>query len=174
MVIKRRSDRTLIFTDHPEFRPNLTPQEMFRHGIFGGTYFRKIYSSVTKKSYSDVHKKYSFLRNMNTNLLTRDTEDLSLNKFGVHSGTSLEYWEAKHWIQAQDPYGWVQWYCEFYSGRRSKDDVRQIKRWAGFTGPSGRFRTRLVNMCKAAKKKITDPSVSPVIRQGMLQWAFMF
>ncbi len=37
------------FKDHPEFIPNLTPRQIFKMGSFGGTYFRPIYSSITKK-----------------------------------------------------------------------------------------------------------------------------
>lgn len=29
----------VVFKDAPEFRPNLTPQEIFRMGSFGGTYW---------------------------------------------------------------------------------------------------------------------------------------
>ena len=41
----------LVFPDHPEFRPNLSPQQVLEMGSFGGTYFRPIYSSVTKQKY---------------------------------------------------------------------------------------------------------------------------
>ena len=40
------------------FKPNLTPRKMFQLGAFGGTYWRPIYSSVTKKNYKDEHKKF--------------------------------------------------------------------------------------------------------------------
>lgn len=168
----RQLDGTIIFKDYPEFRPNLTPRQIFSQGAFGGTYFRPIYSSVIKKSLKNRHYKYKFLDSIDKNLLCRDIEDVSLNKFGVHSGTSLEYWEYHNWIKPQDPYGWVQWYCEFYSGRRSPDDERQIKRWLSFAGPKGRFRLRLIGICKAKKTKLSDTSVSPVIRQGLHQWAY--
>ena len=34
-------------------------------------------------------------------------------------------------------YGWFQWYCRFFQGRRSEDDVRQIQRWLKICGPTG-------------------------------------
>ena len=37
--------------------------------------------------------------------------------------------ENKGWINKIDPYGWFQWYFRYWSGRRSKDDERQINRW---------------------------------------------
>ncbi len=30
--------KTIKFKDYPDFEPNLTPEEMFRLGSFGGTY----------------------------------------------------------------------------------------------------------------------------------------
>ena len=35
------------FKDYPDFKPNLTPKQMFRLGSFGGTYWRPIYSAIT-------------------------------------------------------------------------------------------------------------------------------
>ena len=71
------------------------------------------------------------------------------------------------WIRAQDPYGWFQWYCRFYMGRRTEDDTRQIKRWKSF---DGRWKSNLVNQIKRKKTSFDDFSVSPTIRQSLLHW----
>ena len=47
------------FPDHPEFKPNLTPREIFKLGSFGGTYWRPIKSTFYKKRLSNQHKKSS-------------------------------------------------------------------------------------------------------------------
>ena len=154
------------FKDYPEFNPNLSPKEMFDRGVFGGTYFRDIYSSVTKQKYKNTFKEFpdSWFKKFPVNLSECDK---SINKYNVTSGTSLEYWEDKGWIHPDDPYGWVQWYCRFYLGRRGEDDERQIKRWEGIAGDNGRFKRRLENM-------VSERKDSPKIRQLLLQWAFEF
>lgn len=45
----RNSLGQLVFEGAPEFRPNLTPQQVLQMGSFGGTYFRPIKSGVTGK-----------------------------------------------------------------------------------------------------------------------------
>ena len=169
--MKRLRNGTLVFYDYPAFRPNLTPREIFSQGAFGGTYWQPIHSRVTGLDYENIHKRYPFLVGINESLLCSTVYDVSKNKYKVHSGTSLEYWESKGWIKAQDPYGWVQWYCEFYAGRRSPDDERQIKRWLAFAGPKGRFYKRIVRMIKTKNATYNDPTISPVIRQGLHHWA---
>lgn len=162
---------------YPDFKPNITPKKMFEMGVFGGTYFRPIHSSITNKNYKNVWKKYSFLKSIPDHKIASSECNVELNKYKVNAGTSLEYWENQGWIKPSHPYGWIQWYCDFYEGKRSDDDERQIKRWLALAGPKGRFRTRLVNMVKAkykhkVKHNFNDYSISPKIRQTLLHWCF--
>jgi len=171
-----RPGTPIQFPDYPEFTPNLTPRQIFTLGSFGGTYWRPIFSSVNSRDYKNVHKefdKFGWWNGIPEGQLSECLCDEKKNKYGVNSGTSLTYWEKKGWIHSQDPYGWVQWYCRFYAGRRTPDDQRQIKRWLAFAGSKGRFRKRLIKMCRDKRKKFDDVSVSPVIRQGLQHWAYV-
>lgn len=172
MTVRKRKDGTFIFNDFPYFRPNLSPKQMFTLGSFGGTYWRPIYSSVNKTDYKNQHKEYTEFKNIDDNLLTRVEYDKSLNKYKVKVGTSLEFWESKGWIKKRDPYGWVQWYCRFFNGRRGKGDDEQIRRWIGISGENGRFKKYLIKLIKRKKAKYNDVSVSPKIRQTLQHWAY--
>lgn len=165
----------ITFKDYPNFRPNLTPKEIFEFGSFGGTYWRPIYSSITDKNYRNKHKKFKFLKHIDENLLTRDYDDYdkNLNKYKVKVGTTLEFWESKDWITNYDPYGWVQWYCNFYAGRRTNDDERQIKRWEQTAGPNSRFRLWLMHLIKKNKTTYNDFLISPKIRQTLQHWGYI-
>lgn len=85
-------------------------------------------------------------------LLCLPEYDATINKHKVTCGGSLgtwemfvfgccspiafpAMWESKGWVSPQDPYGWFQWYCRFYQGRRSNDDARQIGRWQRVSQP---------------------------------------
>jgi len=176
MAPRKNSYGEIVFSDYPEFRPNLTPREMFKMGSFGGTYWRPIYSSVTDKKYKDQHKKYpaSWWKNISPNLLTRpwDEYDKNINTYGVKVGTTLEFWEEKDWITKYHPYGWVQWYCDFYMEKRGPDDERQIDRWLKTAGPNSRFRKWLINMIRDKTGTYDDHTISPKIRQTLQHWAY--
>ena len=164
------------FKDYPDFKPSLTPHQVLKLGYFGGTYFRPIYSSVTKKHYKshDVIKEYpkSWFKGIDIEkMVTSQDYDKNVNKYKVKCGTGLDDWEKAGWMNKQDPYGWFQWYCRFYRGRRTDDDERQVKRWLALAGPKGRFKKRLVNMIKDKDAKYDDISISPVIRQTLQHWA---
>ena len=175
--------KILDFSDYPDFKPNLTPEQIFRLGSFGGTYWRPIKSSVINKNLKNEHLKFPkkwWLGIPNDNLTKSFCKyDKSINKYKVKVGTTLEFWEDKGWISDQDPYGWVMWYCNFYMGRRCPDDERQIKRWKGVASKnSGRFRKNLVTQIvkKSKQKNVTpsynDESISPKIRQTLQHWGY--
>lgn len=172
---KKDSNGNIIFIDHPEFTPNLTPREIFQLGSFGGTYWRPILSDVTNKNYKNQHLKFpkSWWKDIPESWLTNPNCDISINKYQVRVGTSLKFWEDKEWIHELDPYGWVQWYCNFYNGRRSSDDNRQIKRWLALAGTKGRFRKWLITLINKKNGKYNDFTISPKIRQTLQHWGYV-
>ena len=171
------------FDDYPEFKPNLTPREIFEKGSFGGAYWRPIYSSVINKDLKNQHrsKKWNvdeIFKGLDDNILTKSKCDIKINKYKVRVGQSLEEWERERkggsWIREDDPYGWVQWYCRFYNGRRlnNGEDERQISRWAGIASERGRFRRWLVTLILKNNSAWNDFTVSPSIRQTLQHWAY--
>jgi hypothetical protein len=163
------------FKDYPSFQPNLSPQEIFELGSFGGTYWRPIYSTVTAQHYKNIHKKYPFLVHIPEEKLTTpyDKYNADINYYGVKVGTTLQFWESKHWISKYNPYGWVHWYCDFFSGRRTPDDERQIARWQRTAGPNSRFRLWLIHQVRRKRAAFDEYSIAPKIRQTLQQWGYM-
>merc|ERR1719506_2030173 len=159
-----------------DFHPNRSPEEVLRAGSFGGTYFRPIVSGVTNVRYKakdvlndTVDPEWITGLDRKT-ILTSATYRTHVNKYGVKCGGSLGMWEISGWIADCDPYGWFQWYCRFFRGRRCGDDARQISRWLKSAGPKGRFRSQLCNKISAANTRADEASISPVIRQTLLHW----
>ena len=174
---KRNSDNQFVFDDFPEFIPNLSPEEIFRLGSFGGTYWRPIYSDVTKKNYKNMHKKYpdSWWKGLPNEWLITPYEnyDKSINKYKVKVGTTLEYWEFKGWITKYNPYGWMHWYCDFFMGKRGPDDERQVGRWVRTAGPKSRFRRALINLVNKNNSNYDDFTISPARRQTLQHWGYV-
>jgi hypothetical protein len=186
--------KVVIFDDnitikYPEFKPNLTPKQIFELGSFHdqGGYWRDIKSIFFKEELKDTWKKYTkkgkCLEGVDIDLLVTPKSaktkksKIELNRYNKKAGTSLEYWHQQNWIEKQDPYGWVQWYCEFYDGRRSIDDDRQIKRWINFTGINlngkiGRWKINLMNKILDANSTYDDDKISPTIRQSLQHWGY--
>ena len=159
------------FKDHPEFTPNISPKDMFKLGIMGGSYFRIIKSPKTKKIYKNHHKKFKFLNQISDNKLINQKYDKNINYYKVEVGTSYDFWMSKNWIKEEyDPYGWIEWYCNFYNGRRTPDDRRQINRWKKSTGPKGRFRNQLQR--KINETCNNSPNIYPRLRQTMIHWGY--
>ena len=137
---------------NPEFKPELTPKEMLRLGIFGGDYFQE----VPREFPSDWFKGVS--------LTKTGTADAQLNFFKVNASQPLSVWQKQGWIYFEDPKGWFLWYCRYYRGRRiQEEDARQIKRWKALH----RHITQLKNSCH-----VGDFSCRPRQRQALLHWAY--
>ena len=151
------------------FGVSKSPVEVISEGAFGGTYFRDIYSGVNGKWYRNCWKEFKFLGDIDNKLYASSYYDVTVIKYGVKVGTSLRFWESKGWINSMDPYGWFQWYCRYWLGRRSTDDNRQMKRWRAIVN---RFKSVLVKMIKDKGAKFDDYSVSPKIRQILLHWSY--
>jgi hypothetical protein len=135
----------------PTFRPELTPAEMLRLGVFCGKYMTDCRAEFPSDWFSDAK-------------LAAGPADCSLNYFGVQAGSSLREWTSKGWIHPDDPRGWFQWYCRYYSGRRLQgEDHRQIGRWKAFR----RHAAQVVRNCEPG-----DPFCRPKQRQALLQWAY--
>lgn len=136
---------------HPDFRPDLTPEEMLTLGVFGGKYMTDCRDEFPKTWFD--HAK-----------LSPETHTPMLNCFGVDASQPLSVWRAKGWIFPDDPRGWFQWYCRYYMGRRIPDeDVRQIKRWRAIQ----RHIAQLTRHCQRG-----DILCRPRQRQALLHWAY--
>ena len=165
-------------SDFPDFRPNLSPRDIFKKGSFGGTYWRPIKSRFFRAKLKNEHLKYpkSWWKGIPDNYMTNSwaSYDKNINKYKAKVGTTLSFWESKGWIKKSHPYGWVQWYCDFFSGKRGPDDTRQIKRWLNLAGPKGRFRKGLVTQVlkHGSKSDWNNPDISPAMRQTLQHWAY--
>jgi len=135
---------------HSEFRPQLSPKEMLKLGVFGGKYM----SDCTEEFPVDWFEKAR---------LCSEIHDPKLNYFGVNASQTLAEWRRKGWIYKEDPRGWFQWYCRYYMGRRCPDDERQIKRWKSMSRHIG----QITKNCR-----YLDLDCRPKQRQALLHWAY--
>src|SRR4029453_15602957 len=93
----------------PEFRPELTPRQMLRLGIFCGKYM------------TDCRKEFPSSWFAGARLATQH-RDCGLNYFSVDASQPLSEWRRKGWLDPDDPRGWFQWYCRYYLGRRRPEE----------------------------------------------------
>lgn len=135
----------------PEFKPELTPQEMLELGVFGGKYMTDCKSEFPASWYKKAK-------------LSPRKKDSKLNYFRVDASLPLRVWQERGWIHPADPRGWFQWYCRYYYGRRlPEEDQRQIKRWKAIKRHVGGLKKN----CAAG-----DLKCRPKQRQVLLHWAY--
>ena len=135
----------------PEFRPELTPAEMLRLGVFGGKYMTDCRDEFPANWFTRAK-------------LSPEKRDPDLNFFGIDASQPLSVWKAKGWICEDDPRGWFQWYCRYYMGRRlPSEDERQIKRWRQMR----RHVRQIEKHCEPG-----DVFCRKRQRQALLHWAY--
>jgi hypothetical protein len=135
----------------PGFKPDLSPKECLALGVFGGKYMTDCAAEFPKDWFEGAK-------------LSPGRRDPRLNFFKVNASQSLEVWRAKGWIHEDDPRGWFQWYCRYYSGRRlTEEDRRQIGRWKAMR----RHIRQIERNCD-----IGDITCRPRQRQALLHWAY--
>ena len=132
------------------FEPELSPKKMLMLGVFGGRYMTDCREEFPPTWFQ-------------TAKLCPQRHDAALNYFGVNASQPLAIWREKGWIYHEDPRGWFQWYCRYYSGRRGADDARQIARWRA-------VRRHLAQLLKNCRYR--DFSCRRRQRQALLHWAY--
>ncbi|HJV66484.1 MAG TPA: hypothetical protein VJ550_12165 [Geomonas sp.] len=135
---------------HPDFKPELTPKEMLKMGVFGGRYMTDCRDEFPADWFEEAK-------------LCHERHVAELNCFGVNASKPLSYWRAKGWIYHEDPRGWFQWYCRYYRGRRCADDERQIKRWKAMKRHILQLKKNCVKGNLSCRRKQ---------RQALLHWAY--
>jgi hypothetical protein len=133
------------------FKPELTPKQMLRLGIFGGKYMTDCGKEFPKDWFAKAK-------------LCPEKHDAELNYFKVNASQPLSVWRKKGWIFPEDLRGWFQWYCRYYQGRRIPiEDDRQIKRWLAIK----RHITQIRKNCRKG-----DANCRRRQRQAVLHWAY--
>jgi hypothetical protein len=134
-----------------DFKPQLTPMEMLRLGVFGGCYMTDGANEFPSHWFAGAK-------------LSPGKYNSSVNYFSVEASQSLQVWQAKGWLYHEDPRGWFQWYCRYYRGRRIEvEDRRQIKRWRAFR----RHWMAVIHYCEPF-----DHNCRKKQRQALLHWAY--
>lgn len=166
MIPKYNKDlKQYQFLDKPDFTPSYSPVEMVNEGVFGGNYFGNL--EVNKNWLEFVDKQ--FLDDCQWDNLIKQRYDVTINKYKVNCGMDYAGWIKSGWIKEQDPYGWFNWYINFYYGRRSEDDARQIGRWKSFIA---RHSGQLKSLCLKKGLSFKDETVGLKTRQGLLHWSY--
>jgi len=135
----------------PEFKPQLTPAQMLRLGVFGGQYMTDCRREFPQSWFTYAK-------------LAPGKRDKALNFFGVDASQPLAEWRRKGWLHPDDPRGWFQWYCRYYLGRRmAQEDARQIGRWKAIR----RHVRQIQKNCEPG-----DLLCRRRQRQALLHWAY--
>lgn len=172
-------NKTLVFQDYPEFKPDFTPIQMAWLGVFKGSYFNSKLHGLEKQFennlesichlvdmtfFTDInHSKLDIYFSHFQSKLFANKSEININLFKVDCGSDYYQWLSKGWIFNIDPFGWWNWYINFYYGRRHSCDKTQIKRWSSF---KARHSGMLLARCKP-----DEINKCLKTRQNLLHWA---
>jgi hypothetical protein len=123
---------------------------MLAIGVFGGKYMTDCAAEYPSDWFERAR-------------LCAQRHDPALNCFGTNASQPLSVWRAKGWIHPDDPRGWFQWYCRYFLGRRSDDDLRQIRRWRAVQRHIAQLRRHCAPRDVGCRRKQ---------RQAVLHWAY--
>lgn len=147
------------FQDYPKFKPCFSPKEMLDLGIFGGIYFQDYPKNgflYNTDLFKDIDNSKLFLTEYNK----------SKNYYNIKASMSKDDWANCNWLDKNSPLGWYEWYCNFFYGKRTSDDIRQINRWSSFTSRMyGILRPKTLD-----EKK--DLTTYPKLKQSLLHWSW--
>jgi hypothetical protein len=79
----------------PEFKPQLTPAQMLKLGVFGGKYMTDCAREFPKSWFAGAKQ-------------SPRGRNPACNFFGVDASQPLSEWKRKGWIFPDDPRGWFQ------------------------------------------------------------------
>lgn len=132
------------------FKPELSPKQMLRLGVFGGKYLNDCQAEFPTDWFEAAK--------------LSDVYNPELNFFKVAASQPLEIWRKNGWIYFEDPRGWFQWYCRYFMGRRiASEDQRQIKRMIAMK----RHISQIKIHCQPGDLKCRKKQ-----RQALMHWAF--
>lgn len=135
----------------PAFRPELSPAEMLRLGVFCGKYLTDCTAEFPASWFEGAK-------------FAAGARDCSLNYYSIDASQPLSIWRSKGWIHPDDPRGWFQWYCRYYLGRRlPEEDARQIRRWRAMRRHIAQIRRNCEPRDLGCRRRQ---------RQALLHWAY--
>lgn len=143
------------------FDPDLSPLEMIELGIMGGKYF----NDVVRDTEYPLRIRILIKSNSAGYGAPRNPK---INYFKVNASSSLPYWKTHGLINPIDPRGWIEWFIRTWYGRRSEDDLRQIKRWKMMNRHLLALQKDTAKGGELAEKKLNQPRR----RQALLHWGF--
>lgn len=168
------SEGTIQFRDVVSFVTCYSPLRMIELGIFGLGYFgiRDVDKSSLNNFLVSVPEFSGQIDDEIKSKIYSDPQVFSQNCYGIKAGLDYSYWQDNEWIHPDDPYGWFNWYIQFYYGRRHEDDFRQIRRYRSFV-------KRHWGMLKGYCQKAGIPLEQAENRyqktcQGLLQWGWNY